>query len=100
MQPIDGEQFHLRFRSEGKTLQDCVGCNQVCGRYEVDKERLRIIDLATTKRACNAGMETEERFLTGMAATATWKIRGNHLELYESDGRPVARFEARLPTQH
>lgn len=99
VQPIEGKEVHVRFRSDGRTLQGYVGCNHVRGRYELDKQRLRIVDLATTGMACDADMVTEERLLTGLSATATWKMRGSHLELYETDGTLIGRFEARPSTR-
>ena len=45
--------------------------------------------------ACPDGMEPEQAFLSALESTARWNILGEHLELYDSGGTLLARFEAR-----
>ncbi len=45
--------------------------------------------------ACPAGMEQEQRFLGALGETASWRVLGSHLELFDADGALFARLEAR-----
>jgi hypothetical protein len=45
--------------------------------------------------ACAEGLETEEKFLAALEQVKTWKIVGEHLELYDAHGAFLARFETR-----
>jgi heat shock protein HslJ len=45
--------------------------------------------------ACAEGMETEKAFLEALGRVSGWKIAGQQLELLDTAGNVVARFEAR-----
>jgi heat shock protein HslJ len=45
--------------------------------------------------ACPESMEQEDAFLKALEATASWEIRGEHLERYNADGGMLLRFESR-----
>jgi heat shock protein HslJ len=47
--------------------------------------------------ACLQGMDTEKAFLNALGQASAWKISGQNLELFDSAGKAVARFEARDP---
>lgn len=94
---LDGKEVYVRFQSHGRALLGFTGCNHVRGRYGLEEQRLRIMDVTTTQMACDAGAETEKRLLDGLVSTATWKIRGDTLELYEQDGTGIARFAILQP---
>jgi heat shock protein HslJ len=47
--------------------------------------------------ACPEGMETEREFMTALEQVRSWKIFGEYLELLDSNGGFLARFEARAP---
>jgi heat shock protein HslJ len=47
--------------------------------------------------ACRDRMEQEQAFLAALRAARRWEIRGAHLELFDAEGRSVARFEAGAP---
>jgi heat shock protein HslJ len=44
--------------------------------------------------ACMQGMETEAAFLAALDKVRRWKTNGQQLELYDADGKLVARFTA------
>ena len=44
--------------------------------------------------ACLKGMETEQAFMKTLEEVKVWKIVGEQLELFDSDGHLVARLEA------
>ena len=58
-------------------------------------EKLTFGPMASTRMACRQGMELESAFMQALEATAKWKIEGEHLELTDSKGALVARFESR-----
>jgi copper homeostasis protein (lipoprotein) len=47
---------------------------------------------------CPKGMDTEQAFLKSLSQVNKWKITGQSLELFDSDGKVLARFDA-SPTQ-
>ena len=65
------------------------------GRYEVEDGSLTFSALATTRMACPAGMDVERRFLAALRATSRTEITQQRLELFDADGRLLARLEAR-----
>ena len=71
------------------------GCNRFTGSYEVDGNGLRFGALAGSMMACEAGMETEREYIETLPQVRTWKVLGQHLELFDATGTMVARFEAR-----
>ncbi len=89
------QEPHLRLVSEGRKAQGFAGCNRLLGAYELEGQKLRFAHLATTRMACPDEMEPEHAFLRALESTARWNILGEHLELYDSGGTLLARFEAR-----
>ena len=71
------------------------GCNRFTGSYELDGSSLRFGALAGSMMACEAGMETEKEYLETLPRVRTWKVLGQHLELFDAAGTLLARFEAR-----
>lgn len=70
------------------------GCNRLVGGYELDGTALKFTQLALTRMAC-PDEKYESAFARALDDTVTWKITGNHLELFDAAGAPVARFEER-----
>ncbi|HMB28024.1 MAG TPA: META domain-containing protein [Blastocatellia bacterium] len=86
---------HLRLSPEAKTLQGSGGCNTMRGVYQLDGERLRFTQIATTRMACpDPYMSQENAFLKVLEATDSFKLTDDKLELL-GDGNLLARFEAR-----
>lgn len=71
------------------------GCNRFTGPFRRDGLTLDLGRMASTMMACVDGMDQEQEFFRALQETRTWKIFGEHLELYGKDGTMVARFEAR-----
>ena len=76
-------------------VQGFSGCNRLMGSYELKEEKLTFVPMASTRMACRHGMELESAFMQALEAAAKWKIEGEHLELTDSKGALVARFESR-----
>ena len=87
-------EAHMIFGSDS-TVTGRTGCNHMSGRYMRSGDALTFTPLITTKMACPATMELEQRFLAALGSTRRWKIDNGRLELYDGGGRMVARFEPR-----
>ena len=71
------------------------GCNRFTGSYELNGNSLRFGALAGSMMACVDGMDTEKEYLETLPQVRTWKVLGQHLELFDAAGTMLARFEAR-----
>jgi heat shock protein HslJ len=58
-------------------------------------DRLTFGQMAGTMMACPEGGDTEKAFLEALRHVHTWKIREQHLELFDASSALVAHFEAR-----
>lgn len=96
--PVDPEDVakepHLVFQADPRRVAGSGGCNQVTGGYHIDGERLTFDPLATTRRACIKGMDTEALFLAALGKVRTFTISGRRLALVDDTGEVVAAFEA------
>lgn len=93
--PEDWQQEpYLVLSSESRQVAGSGGCNRFTGPYEVNGDRLTFGHAAITMMACLKGMETEQAFMKTLAEVKTWKIVGEQLELFDSDGHLAARLEA------
>jgi heat shock protein HslJ len=50
--------------------------------------------MASTMMACPTGMDTEQAFTQALGKAMSWKITGQELDLFDSSGKSLARFEA------
>jgi len=86
---------NIVFDPEKKRVAGYGGVNNFFGGYEMSGEALRMPRLASTRRAGPPElMELESAFLKALAATTSYRITGDNLELLDSSGRALARFEA------
>jgi copper homeostasis protein (lipoprotein) len=85
----------LVLRSEQNRVTGFGGCNTVAGSYKLNGAEITFMGAAATRRACPQGMDLEAAFFAALNKVRRWKIIGQHLELYDSTGNTVARFEAR-----
>ena len=90
-----GHEVFMMFAGEGRRVQGFSGCNRFTGGYELDGKRLVFKQMAGTRMACMEGMEQEAAFLKALESTASWEIRGEHLELFDAGGGMLMRFESR-----
>jgi heat shock protein HslJ len=64
-----------------------AGCNNFHGKYSTEGSKLQVGPLATTRRACEEPLMTQEReFLAALASAVTWSIDGNVLDMHRADG--------------
>jgi len=92
---VDHREAHLVLQKEEGRAVGTGGCNRVGGGYELADVRLTFGDMMSTRMACPEIMEQEYAFLQALAAVASWRIEGQHLELLDADGERLLRLEAR-----
>jgi heat shock protein HslJ len=64
-----------------------AGCNRFHGKYSTEGNKLQVGPLATTRRACEEPLMSQEReFLAALASAVTWSIDGNVLDMHRADG--------------
>jgi heat shock protein HslJ len=84
---------HLVFEQDGR-VAGADGCNRITGTYERTAEAIKFGPLVSTRMACVDTGEVERAFREALQKTGRWKIAGNELELSDTGGSRLARFEA------
>lgn len=86
---------HVQFDPAKKRVTGYSGVNGFFGGYDLSGEALRMPRLASTRRAGPLElMELESAFLKALAATRSYRITADELELLDSSGRVLARLKA------
>lgn len=80
----------LNFDSTNSRVTGSTGCNSLNGSYRVSGDTITIEKVATTRRACMNGMETEQPFLAALNQARQWTIAGGLLTLSDGAGRALA----------
>jgi copper homeostasis protein (lipoprotein) len=88
---------HFVLDNKTKRIAGSGGCNRFTGSYQRSGDRLTFGKMAMTFMACPESMETEREFVAALEQVRSWKIFGEYLELFDSNGGFLARFEAREP---
>ena len=84
---------YLMLAPDSKQVTGSGGCNRMFGVYELNGSDLRFSGVGSTKMFCQGRMETENQFLSSLLHVKSWKLAGQRLELSDSTGAVVARFE-------
>jgi len=87
-------EAHLILQPEQHRVSGSGGCNRIAGGYTLAGDRLTFGRAAGTMMACVDGMEQERAFLDTLGVVARWRVDGQRLELSDSRGEVVLRFEA------
>ena len=93
--PDSARAPRVLLQRDSKQVTGSGGCNRLFGVYELNGEALRFSGVGSTKMACKDGMDTEAAFLRDLLRVARWRIAGNRLELSDSAGVVLAKFEAK-----
>ena len=88
---------HFVLDDKTKRIAGFGGCNRFTGTYQQNGDRLTFGKMAMTFMACPEEMETERDFAAALEQVRSWKILGDHLELFDASGTLLARLEARAP---
>jgi copper homeostasis protein (lipoprotein) len=96
---VSGGQAEPRlvFASDALQVSGSGGCNRITGAFTLEGDRLHLGPLAGTMMACVNGMEQEQQFLKSLNQVERYRISGQQLELLDSSGAVLARFEAAAP---
>lgn len=85
----------LTLRKQENAVTGFTGCNDLSGTYTLKGNQITFKGFAATLLACLDVMETENAFLPALKTVRSWRIVGEHLELYNDKGAMVVRLEAR-----
>ncbi len=89
-----GKKPYLVLDSKSRRVSGNGGCNRLTGKYEAKANRVTFGEMASTMLTCPTGMDTEQAFTQALEKVMTWKITGQELDLFDSSGKSLARFEA------
>lgn len=84
----------LQLSTENNSVKGFSGCNNYRGSYQVAGNSLSFGAMASTKKACMTGMDTEAKMMAVLAGTAHYSIHKNTLTLLNVQKKPTAVFEA------
>ena len=92
-----GTEVTAIFAEDG-TVAGSGGCNTFNGTYTVDGAGIAFGPIASTKMACEQpAMDQETTFFAALAASSTYAISGDELELRDPDGALQVGFRATAP---
>jgi len=94
---LSGQQRepHMVFRDgDTASVAGYGGCNRFTGGIKRGDVTLEFGFLAATQMACADTMQREHVLLQTLGTVRRWKIIGQHLELFDEEGRLRARLEA------
>lgn len=91
----DMKEPYMLFKNDDKRVNGFSGCNNMFGSFKTDTNNIKIGPMATTRRACSHGMDTELKFHKIIEKTAKFEIYGETLKLKDETGKVLARFESR-----
>lgn len=90
----DQREPHLVLKGDEMRVSGSGGCNNVMGGFELDGNRLRFMQMASTMMMCPEGMEQERAFVKTLENVARYRISGDALTLADDKGKAVAKFRA------
>jgi len=93
--PGGQREAHLILSDTSNQVSGSGGCNRMFATYTLNGDALTFGEVGATKMACPGAMETENAFLPALGRVARWRISGQRLELLDSAGAVVARFDAK-----
>jgi putative lipoprotein len=92
--PAGAREVHMLL--ENGRMTGFAGCNSLGGKYEVNADQLALTQVASTMMFCEGpGMQYEKTLLAAISQVKRYKVDGRTLELMDSAGSVLARFEAR-----
>lgn len=89
------EQYFM-LKTEEDHIQGFGGCNNFSGTYALDAEKKEIHfnQMAGTLKACLDTEVDEPGFMAIFGVVNQYKVEGDHLQLLDGEGHPLASFEA------
>jgi len=93
-----GRDAHLRLDAQKQRATGYSGVNSFTGAYQSSGAHLKFGPIAATRRAGPpAAMAFESAFFKALAATRSYRVSGDALELLDAEGEVRARLEALPP---
>ena len=89
-----GTEAHFVLDLGELRVEGSAGCNRFVGTFTIEGDSLAFGRLSTSRMACPLGMGQERVFLDTLEKAAFWQTDGRHLDLFDSQRRTLARFEA------
>ena len=93
--PADARVPTIQFDTAAKTASGFAGCNTFNGGYRELDDAIRLGPFVTTRRACAELDAVEQRYLSALARTQTYRVSEDSLDFMGGDGAVVARFKSR-----
>jgi len=87
--PEGTEMPWVMLTEDGKKLEGFGGCNSLFGEYGIEGDRIKIIDLGSTKKYCEATQATESAFMAVLRATNQFSVEGDVMKLM-AEGNEIA----------
>jgi heat shock protein HslJ len=75
----------LEIKAKEATFMGFAGCNEMNGQLFSERNRLRFIDIRTTRKACAADNQ-EAAFLKALRSATEYRLSNNRLSLSNPDG--------------
>ena len=92
--PVKGTELTSEFTAK-RRVSGSAGCNRYTGTYKVSGSTIRIVPLATTRKACAEPIERQETaFLTALSRARSFVVSGATLTLKSAGGQGLATFKA------
>jgi heat shock protein HslJ len=88
-----GRAPSLVFDARGR-LSGADGCGRVAGSYQMMGPIIKFGRIAEPPGACPGGRDAGRAFRAALASAHVWRIKDDRLELRDSSGTLVARFES------
>ncbi len=88
---------YLMLQKEGGKARGYGGCNHFMATYTLDGDTLRFGPAGSTRMHCQSGYELEAAYLGMLQQAHRWEVRGRLLNLYDAQGKRIARFAAGDP---
>jgi heat shock protein HslJ/uncharacterized membrane protein len=86
--PKIGTRLTVKF--QGGKVSGSSGCNRFRGAFTAEGSALNIGPLATTRKACEDAVMTQERdFLRALESATTWDLVRGMLDVHRADGERV-----------
>jgi heat shock protein HslJ len=92
--PLKGTELTAEFTAKLRA-SGSAGCNRYTGTYKVLGSAIRILPLATTRKACAQPVERQETaFLKALSRARSFAVSGGTLTLGSPGGQRLATFRA------
>jgi len=85
---LEGSEITAIFDSAEGQVNGSAGCNSYFGGYQVNNDKLAILDLAHTERAClepEGVMEQENQYLKILRAVVSYQVQDGELQINSGD---------------